>query len=425
MAWTVHLLDEGALGAGDGGDAFARSLAAGEGRHAVVVAPPAEDVSELATMIDLARARDDRYRTRLDALGARRGEDVRDLADILHAVRTVGFREATRDLVLAYASLWATRRLTERLGALGVDVAALDGRDLFVAHPDPDEGDLRVEWDASREALGGVLGDVSARVVVVAGAVFAAPDDATVTLTAAGGDHSAGVLAVLLGAREVVRWTGGGALAVGELTYASAAMLGADVHPALQPAAWKPFIEHGLTLELRPLAGGRVTYVRTALTKPPEGAVAAFGVVAPVAVFRAVGRSVGRSARMFRSVFAALGDLGVAPVAMSLPTGTTELVLAVHARDADAVAAKLSRALLWEGRGRVAQEVARVDACALVRVALHEGAHAVLGELLGALAGVGVTPLVSAHGASPGAGLVLAERDLPRAMAALHAAFAR
>ncbi len=425
MTWTVHLLDEGALAASDGGDAFVRALAAGEGRHGVVAAPPDEDVRELAAMIDLARARDDRYRTRLDALGARRGEDVRDLADILHAVRTVGFREATRDLVLAYASLWAARRLAERLAAHGLDVVALDGRDLFVAHPDPDEGDLRVEWDASREATEGVLGGVSARVVVVAGALFAAPDDATVTLTGPGGDHSAGVLAVLLGARTVVRWTAREALTVGELTYATAAVLGADVHPGLQPAAWKPFIEHALTLELRPLTGGESTVVRTALTKPPERPVAAFGVVAPVALFRAVGRSVGRSARMFRSVFAALGDLGVAPLALSLPTGTGELVLAVHARDADAVAAKLAHVLLWEGRGRVAQEVVRVDACALVRVALHEGTHSVLGELLGVLAGEGITPLVSAHGSSPGAGLVLAEKDLARAMAALSEAFVR
>jgi aspartokinase len=425
MTWTVHLLEEGALDASDGGGAFVRALAAGEGRHCVVAAPPAEDVSELAAMIDLARARDDRYRTRLDALGARRGEDVRDLADILHAVRTVGFREATRDLVLAYASLWAAGRLAERLTALGLDVVALDGRDLLVAHPDPDEGDLRVEWDASREATGGVLGGVSARVVVVAGALFAAPDDATVTVTAAGGDHSAGALAVLVGAREVVRWTHGEALAVGEITYATAAVLGADVHPALQPAAWKPLVEHGLTLELRPLAGGESTFVRTALRKPPVRPVAAFGVVAPVTLFRAVGRSVGRSARMFRSVFAALGDLGVAPLALCLPTGTGELVLAVHARDADAVAAKLAHALLWEGRGRVAQEVARVDACALVRVALHEGAPPVLGELLGVLAREGVAPLVSAHGASPGAGLVLAEKDLARAKTALDEAFVR
>jgi BioD-like phosphotransacetylase family protein len=126
---------------------------------------------------------------------------------------------------------------------------------------------------------------------------------------------------------------------------------------------------------------------------------------------------------MFRAVFVALDELKVTPLAVSLPTGTHDLFLTLRAGDADAVAAKLSHALLWEGRARVAQSIERLDRCALVRVALHAPRPSILGELLAALARHDLHPLASAQGASHGVGLVLAEDVSHRALEVLHGAF--
>lgn len=440
--WSLHAIGDDALGDDTierTADALAATVA---GSWCAVVEGSRAVTAALEAMTAQARARDDRYRDALDTLReaqdralarvaspgdvvALRGaldEDVRDLADIFHAVRTVGFRDEARESARAFAAAWSARLLCAALRARGVELEALDGRDLLVSGPVTGEGEAPFAWELSRERVARAL--APGRRVVVTGGAAVTPEEATVGLGLAGLDHSAAALAVLLDA-TLTRWSRGGGVRArsgGEvlpvLRYEAAGQLAACGHPALAPVAWGPLLEHGLAMTLRDVAAP--TGAATTLVVDGADAVA-LGVLAPVGLVRVRGRGVGANASAWRALGVALHELGVTPVAVVHAAGCAGLEVVLRDGDVEAATKKLAHVYGWEGRGRVVQSVEAERGGALVVLAGAgvARASAALRALVDGGVAVRTAALTSALGACvvvPGDEAARAERAAAQAL---------
>jgi aspartokinase/homoserine dehydrogenase 1 len=392
-------------------DAIRGSLA---GPSILVVGPFAGVQDELAEVVRRARARDDTYRSLLDALGRRHRslaeaalpaarssplraqlqDDTRDLADICHALRSGGESGAARALALSCGALWSSRIVVALLDEAGLDARWRDASDVLrVGAPDARRADPAAAAVAAwRESPEGCT--------VVPGGRAIDAHESPIHLHPASLDRSAALLATLLSAREVTLWHRD-APAIAGLSLAEASAL-ADADPALgAPSAWADVLAAGIPVTLR----GFTSLAGTPLS---AGASAARALHLrwrrDVTLIVVAGDALAEFPQGLRMLAQCLLDADAPAVLAGLGAPGEPLTVLVPRARADAAVERLRKAFLWEDRARHAQAVHRHDDVVLLRAAGPTAGPAVLAALYAAVARSRAEVLAAAQ---PGGGVSL------------------
>lgn len=392
-------------------DAIRGSLA---GPSILVVGPFAGVQAELAEVVRRARARDDTYRSLLDALGRRHRslaeaalpaarsspllaqlqDDTRDLADTCHALRSGGESGAARALALSCGALWSSRIVVALLDEAGLDARWRDASDVLrVGAPDARRADpdaaAVAAWRESPEGC-----------TVVPGGRAIDAHESPIHLHPASLDRSAALLATLLSAREVTLWHRD-APALAGLSLAEASAL-ADADPALgAPSAWADVLAAGIPVTLR----GFTSLAGTPLS---AGASAARALHLrwrrDVTLIVVAGDALAEFPQGLRMLAQCLLDADAPAVLAGLGAPGEPLTVLVPRARADAAVERLRKAFLWEDRARHAQAVHRHDDVVLLRAAGPTAGPAVLAALYAAVARSRAEVLAAAQ---PGGGVSL------------------
>ncbi|SHK96652.1 aspartate kinase [Rhodothermus profundi] len=163
----------------------------------------------------LARMRQ-RHRTLAHVLGhhaaLRRGylatleETLSQLARVLRMAQSQNAKPAWRDEVLATGERLMAPLLAATLKARGVAAFAQDATTLICT--DARHGEANVNLEATRERVQQWFARLGKQTVpVVTGFIGATPEGQTTTLGRGGSDYSAALLAAMLGAEVLERWT--------------------------------------------------------------------------------------------------------------------------------------------------------------------------------------------------------------------------
>lgn len=351
----------------------------------LVVGPFARVGSDLHEMVRRARARDDTYRSLLDALGRRHlamldalpaaaqtptltaqiQDDTRDLADTCHALRSGGDTDVARALALSCGALWSSRIVAAHLRARGVEARWRDPHEVLrVGAPDA----LRA---APADALAAPWREADEGCTVVPGGRALDTREAPVHLHPDGLDRSAALLAVLLPARSVTLWHRD-APARTDLSLAEASAL-ADVDPALgAPALWAAALDAGIPVAYRNLTADPPAALRREAPGPRPRRLR---VRRDLSLIVVIGTALHEFPHAARAMAQCLRDADAPPTLLMLATPGEPLAALVAADRADAAVDRLRRSFLWEDHARHAQDVRRIDDVALFRL-LGLRAHA-------------------------------------------------
>lgn len=345
----------------------------------LVVGPFAHVARDLQEMVRRARAHDDTYRSILDALGRRHlamldalpaaaqttpaltaqiQDDIRDIADTCHAMRSGGDTDVARALALSGGALWSSRIVTACLRARGVEARWRDPQEVLrVAAPDalraaPDDA-LVAPW---READEGCT--------VVPGGRALDAREAPVHLHPDGLDRSAALLAALLPAREVILWHRD-APSRTDFSLAEASAL-ADVDPALgAPAVWATALDAGIPVAYRNLTADPPAAL---LREAPDPRPRRLRVRRDLGLIVVTGTALHELPHAARTLAQCLRDADAPPTLLMLAAPGEPFAALVAAERADAAVDRLRRSFLWEDHARHAQDVRRVDNVALFRL---------------------------------------------------------
>lgn len=167
--WVVHKFGGTSLATAERYRQVAAIMRAQEGeKKAVVVSAMHRVTDALIELVDLAKARDDAYLARADALKMRHVEAVEDLLplehrqscfdvlesdfkDIKEVLRGVylsrTYSDRTQELIAGHGELWSAQLLNAHLNATGTASSWLDARTLLTV--EPGDTNASVDWARS------------------------------------------------------------------------------------------------------------------------------------------------------------------------------------------------------------------------------------------------------------------------------------
>jgi aspartokinase/homoserine dehydrogenase 1 len=197
--WVVHKFGGTSLADADRYRNVAAIMRAQEGeKKAVVVSAMHKVTDALIELADLAKARDDAYLTRVDALKARHfgaveallpaelrqkffdllESDIKDIKEILRGVylsRT--YSDRTLELIAGHGELWSAQLLNAHLNATGIASSWLDARTVLTV--EPGDTSVSVDWERSKSQTAEWLKELKTDWVVITGFVASTPEGMT------------------------------------------------------------------------------------------------------------------------------------------------------------------------------------------------------------------------------------------------------
>ena len=178
-------------------------------KKAVIVSAMHKVTDALIELVELAKARNDSYLARADALKQRHADTVKsllpqtaqqrlldvlesDFKDIKEVLRGVylsrTYSDRTLELISGHGELWSAQLLNAHLNASGVDSNWLDARTVLTV--EPGEATVSVDWERSQSQTDAWLNDLKANWVVITGFVASTPEGIPTTLKRNGSDFS-------------------------------------------------------------------------------------------------------------------------------------------------------------------------------------------------------------------------------------------
>lgn len=431
-------------------------------RKAVVVSAMSKVTDALIALTALARARDDTWRARLDAVVERhleaarallQGEplaetttavlsDARDLAEVLRAV-WLGRNcpESTLELVAGYGELWSARILGAYLHASDPTVRWLDAREVLIVR----EGELGpvIDWEVSRAKLKAWLGESPPRRVVITGYIASTPDGVPTTLKRNGSDFSASIFGALLDASAVVIWTDvDGVLSadprrvpearvLDEMSYDEAMELAYFGAKVVHPRTMTPAVERAIPIWIRNTFNP--AHPGTCIHAPkPRGettsarAVQGFSTFDQVALVNVEGTGMVGVPGVAQRIFGALRAVHVSVVLISQASSEHSVCLAVPEAQGPIARETVERAFASEVSAGEIQRVELIPGCSILAAVGDRMADSpgVAARFFGALARAGVNVRAIAQGSSErNLSAVIDGKDSTRALRAVHAGF--
>jgi aspartokinase/homoserine dehydrogenase 1 len=456
--WVAHKFGGTSVADADRIAAVARLLIgrADAERQVVVVSAMKGTTDALLDLAARAAARDPAWRERAEVL-ARRHREAADallgsretalhaeieaeftgLGELLHAMALLGTApRAAADFVAGLGEVLAAKLLTAYLRHLGRDALMLDAREVLVVR----HGELgaAVEWPETERRLADWRAHHPSDLIVVTGFIARDRDGQATTLGRNGSDYSGAIFGALFGAATIEIWTDvDGVLSadprlvpeaelVPELTYAEACELAYFGAKVIHPQTMQPAIARGIPIRIRntfnPAHPGSLIQA-SASREPPVKGVTAIGGLAIVSVEGTGMIGVPGTAER---VFSALHRAGISVVMISQGSSEHSICCAVAERDARRAVEELREAFARElERGQI--EAVTMEPGVGVLAIVGEGMAGTPGiaaRLFGALAHAGINVRAIAQGASErNISAAIAERDVPRALRAVHAAF--
>lgn len=386
-----------------------------------------------AALADLVRE-DEResVRATLDA----RLADLADLLDGVSLLREVTPR--TRDAVIGTGERLSAPLVAAAFRQSGTDAVALDATALI--RTDATFGQAVVDTETTdRQIQDAIKSLPEGQIAVVTGFIGSTADGVVTTLGRSGSDYTATILAGALGARACVIWTDVAgvftadprlvpeARPLARLSYREAAEMAYFGAKVLHPRTMLPAERHGIPLviksTLEPEAPGTLI---SSDTDALDLRVKAISTVRGVAVVTLEGAGIQAVVGVSARLFGALSGAGINVRMVSQASSEQSICVVVDTADADTAVDVLRQSFAAElARGDV-REISALPHCAVLS-AVGEGMRhqpGLAGRLFATLGRAGVNVLVIAQGASEtNISTVVAEADVPAALAALHEAF--
>lgn len=370
-----------------------------------------------------------------EAVGLRLAPVLDGVERLLTGIRLTGeVTPRTRDLVMAHGERLAAPLLAAAIVEAGADARAVSAEEAGLVAIGP-FGVGSCDTEASREGLDGLQHELHDRVLVLTG-FYGVNTDGDVVLFGRGGtDYTAGVAAAGLAADGLELWKNvsgfmsadpaevADACVVPELSFDEACELGLYGARILHPRCLDPLRGRQVAVSVRPVddmdaEGTRLVERRV----HRRAAVAALAARRDVAVLRVQSAAMVNAPGVAGAVLSALGEAGVNVDALA--SAMTSLSCSISSDDVP-LARRTLRLLVEQGVTGV-ENVSIIENLALLGV-VGDGLAAepaVGARLLGCLAELDVEVHLISHGpADVGLSCAVAEADLQRALAALHATF--
>lgn len=456
--WVAHKFGGTSVADAERMAAVARLLAerAGAERQVVVVSAMKGVTDALIELLASAAARDPNWRERLDALKTRHlvaadalvggpgsathaavEAEFAGLGELLHAMALLGTApRAASDFVSGLGEVLSARLLHAHLAVHGRAAALLDAREVLVVR----HGELgaAVEWADTERHLADWRAHHPADCVIVTGFIARDRDGQATTLGRNGSDYSGAIFGALFDASAIEIWTDvDGVLSadprlvpeaelVPELTYAEACELAYFGAKVIHPQTMQPAIARGIPIRIRntfnPMHPGSLIRAEASRHPPVKGVTA----ISDLAMVSVEGTGMIGVPGTAERVFSALHRAGISVVMISQGSSEHSICCAVAARDARRSVEELREAFARElERGQIEAVAAEpgIGVLAIVGEGMA-GTPGVAAGLFDALARAAINVRAIAQGASErNISVAIADRDVPRALRAVHAGF--
>lgn len=456
--WDVHKFGGTSLASADHYRGVTKILRAEvSGRKAIVVSAMANVTDALIELVELARARDDGYRARLDLLKERHAKaaeallasgprqdflqvlesDCSDIGEVLRGVylsRTCS--ERTLELITGHGELWSAQLLNAHLQAEGIRASYLDARTVLTV--EPGERTVSVDWTRSQAQTHHWLIGLTSEWVVVTGFVASTPDGIPTTLKRNGSDFSASIFGKLLRSRAITIWTDvdgvlsadprlvPDAIVLNAVSYQEAtelAYFGAKVvHPNTMAAAIENKIPIWIRNTFNPTHPGTKIHERAASKHPVKG----FTTVDGMALVNVEGTGMIGVPGVANRLFGALREIGVSVVMISQASSEHSICFAIPEAQTAIVRSTLERAFFAELHHNQIQRIDITPNCSILaavgdNMVDHPG---VAGKFFSALGKARINIRAIAQGSSErNISTVIDRADSQRALRAVHSAF--
>jgi aspartate kinase len=343
----------------------------------------------------------------------------------------------SKDAVVAFGERLSTALMAGALGCIGLSgqEAGLVTNEQF--------GRAEPLMDVSLYQIGQTLRPVLERGerAVVSGFIAATQHGVTTTLGRGGSDYTACILGAALKAKEVWIWsdvdglmsadprTVASARLLSSVTFAEAIEMGQFGAKSMHPLALEPAAEHGIPVRFRNTFNLDSPGTRIVPEAPGSGGGEHAAPVKCVLMMKnAALLNVSGAAMIGRpgtaaAVFGALAQAGVNIMMISQGVSEAGISLVVGRDQAERARAVLERTLMRPGVARGVSLMEQAAVVAAVGGGMH-GAPGIAAKVFSAAAAKGINVVAIAQGSSElSISFVVAEKDGPEAVRALHAAF--
>ena len=345
-----------------------------------------------------------------------------------------------RDLVVGFGELWSSRLLAEHLSQTrGSDVREagwVDARDLIRIDHSPLGPGIR--WVESRDHARRLMPSGAQVMAILPGFVARDGNGLQTTLGRNGSDFSAAIVGGLVDAGEIVIWTDvDGILSadprlvpeatlIDALSYQEAMELAYFGAKVLHPQTMGPAVTRGIPIWIRntfnPEHPGTLICQRPESTHPVKGITS----INQVALLNLEGTGMIGVPGTAERLFAALREHGISVILISQASSEHSICFAVPLPQADEAEMVVRHAFERELHQGQIQRVELTRDCSVVAVVGDgmAGTPGVAAKMFGALGSAGVNIRAIAQGASErNISAMIDERDLTRALRAVHASF--
>lgn len=426
-------------------------------KKAVIVSAMSKMTDALIELVDLAKARDDSYLARTDALKTRQLEainallpselqqpfvallesDFKDIKEVLRGVylsRT--YSDRTLELISGYGELWSAQLLNAHLNASGIRSSWLDARTVLTV--EPGETSVSVDWSRSKSQTAEWLKELKTDWVVITGFVASTPEGIPTTLKRNGSDFSASIFGKLLGANAITIWTDVDgvlsadprlvpeAVVLEDVSYQEATELAYFGAKVVHPSTMAPAIENNIPIWIRNTFNPSAAGTRIGEKSGSSHTVKGFATVDGMALVNVEGTGMIGVPGVANRLFGALREVGVSVVMISQASSEHSICFAIPEAQAALVRKTVERAFFAELHHNQIQMIDVTEDCSILaavgdNMVDHPG---VAGKFFSALGKARVNIRAIAQGSSErNISTVIDRADSRRALRAVHAAF--
>ncbi len=454
--WVVHKFGGTSLAGAERYRQVAAILHAEPGaKKAVVVSAMHKVTDALIELVELAKARDDDYLARAEALKARQTEavndllssgkelldviesDFRDIGEILRGVylsRT--YSDRTLELIAGHGELWSAQLLNAHLNATDTASSWLDARSVLTV--EPDDTAVSVDWSRSETRTAQWLQTLASDWVVITGFVASTPEGIPTTLKRNGSDYSASIFGKLLDAEAITIWTDVDgilsadprlvpeAVVLEDVSYQEATELAYFGAKVVHPSTMAPAIEKKIPIWIRNTFNPAAPGTKISERVHARAAIKGFATVDGMALVNVEGTGMIGVPGVANRLFGALAEVGVSVVMISQASSEHSICFAIPEAQAPLARKTVERAFFAELHHGQIQMIDLTENCSILAavgdtMVDHPG---VAGKFFSALGKARVNIRAIAQGSSErNISAVIDRADSRKALRAVHAAF--
>lgn len=458
MKWVVHKFGGTSVANADRYKHVAKLMTDGKPKQVGIVVSAMSKVTDaLIELADLAKAQNETYLAKLEALKKRHLEtidellpadqrsglqknvtdDFENLKEILRGVWHVrNHSESTLELISGHGEIWSAQFLNAYLQSLGHKSDWLDARKVLVV--EPGETAVNVVWDESQRRTDAWLAQNKADLVVITGFVATRRDGVTTTLRRNGSDYSASIFGALFDSSSISIWTDVDgvlsadprrvpeAVVLEDMSYQEAtelAYFGAKVvHPSTMAPAIKKQIPIWIRNTFNPTCPGTQIHKVSHSQSPVKG----FATVDDLALINVEGTGMVGVPGIAQRLFGSLRDVGVSVVMISQASSEHSICFAVPLHHAATAKSAVQKSFASEIQNGIIQTIDVAEDCSILAAVGDNMVHrpGLAGKLMTALGRAGVNIRAIAQGSSErNISVVLSRSDATRALRAVHSSF--